>query len=175
MADDDRAGLEAELFGSLFVLLQNLTHRADEELARFGLTSRQWLLLAVLSKWAPGAPPTLSEAAAAYGTSRQNVKQIAAQLARRGWLRLEADPADGRATRLVLTHQMSVFAEPEVVEQQAAFLHEVFSPLSARERRTLRDLVVRCLAHVAAPPAAAGAATRPSRRPTPTDARGEPS
>jgi DNA-binding MarR family transcriptional regulator len=171
MADDTR--VDAELFGSLFVLIQNLTHRADRELARFGLTSRQWLLLAVLSRSSPGAPPTLSEAAAAYGTSRQNVKQIAVQLARRGWLRLEADPADGRATRLVLTDEITVFADPEVMEEQAAFLDEVFSPLSTRERRTLRDLIVRCLAHLAESPAPTG--TGPRSRPMPTPARGEPS
>ena len=169
----EEAGVEAELFGSLFVLMQNLTHRADAELMRFGLTSRQWLLLAVLTKAFPDTAPTLSEAAAAYGSSRQNVKQIALQLAQRGWLRLEADPGDGRATRLVLTDKLAVFAHPEVVEQQAAFLDDVFSALSARERRTLRNLIVRCLSHLTATASPAGA--RPTTRPGPAPTRGEPS
>ena len=67
---------EAEVFGRLFVLGQHLTRRADEALRPVGLTSKQWLLLAVLVKGFPGATPTLTEAAAVYGTSRQNVKQV---------------------------------------------------------------------------------------------------
>lgn len=169
----EEAAVEADLFGSLFVLMQNLTHRADAELVRFGLTSRQWLLLAVLTKAFPGTSPTLSDAAAAYGTSRQNVKQIAVQLAQRGWLRLEADASDGRATRLVLTDKVDVFADPEVVEQQAAFLGEVFSALSPRERSALRNLIVRCLSHLTDAQASAG--TRPATRPRHRSTQGEPS
>jgi DNA-binding MarR family transcriptional regulator len=146
------AQVDAELFGSLFVLVQHLGRRADEELAGLGLTGRQWLLLAVVQKAFPDAPPTLSEAAAVYGSSRQNVKQIAVQLADRGWLRLVPDAADGRATRLVLTRRITEFADPATVELQRAFLAEVFSPLTTAERRTLRDLVVRCVAHLSQPP-----------------------
>ncbi|MCU0266415.1 MAG: MarR family transcriptional regulator [Actinomycetia bacterium] len=147
----DAQVVTAELFGSLFVLMQDLTRRADEQLAPLGLTSRQWLLLAVIEKAFPDSPPTLSEAAAVYGTSRQNVKQIAAQLSQRGWLHIEADPADGRATRLVLTDKVAVFADPAVTAGQVAFLDEVFGGLSDRQRRTLLTLVVRCLRHLATP------------------------
>ena len=38
----------AVLFGSVFVIVQHLTRTADRELADLGLTTRQWLLLAVL-------------------------------------------------------------------------------------------------------------------------------
>ncbi len=145
------AGLTAvrgELFGAMFVLLQNLSQRADAELARFDLTSRQWLLLAVLAtRFGPGVP-TLSEAAAAYGTSRQNVKQIACQLADRGYLTLEPDAGDRRVTRLRLTGRHAVFDEPAVAAEQAAFLAGVFGGLSPAQTRTLRDLVVRCVDHL---------------------------
>ena len=135
---------EPELFGELFVLVQHLTRRADESLAAFGLTSRQWLLLAVLSRF-PGTSPTLTDAARVYGTSRQNVKQVALQLAARGYLRLEPDPADRRATRLVLTDKVAVFDEPDVAAAQSAVIVEVFSSLRDDEVATLRSLLGRCL------------------------------
>jgi len=136
---------EPELFGRLFVLSAHLTRRADEALARFGLTSRQWLLLAVLSRGFPGVSPTLTEAARAYGSSRQNVKQVALQLATRGYLDLVPDPADRRATRLVLTERVALFDEPDVAAAQSAFITDVFAPLSDAEVATLRSLVGRCI------------------------------
>lgn len=140
-----RALDEPDLFGRLFVLSQHLTRRADDALAPFGLTSRQWLLLAVLSRGFPGISPTLTEAARAYGTSRQNVKQVALQLEARGYLDLLPDPADGRATRLVLTDRVAVFDEPDVAAAQSAFIAGVFAPLTDDEVATLRSLVGRCI------------------------------
>jgi len=140
--------VQAELFGFLFLLLQNLSRRLDAGLERFGLTSRQWLLLAVLEKAFPGQAPTLSEAAAVYGSSRQNLTQLARQLADRGYLQIERDPDDARATRLRATTKLGVFAEPAVRAEQAQLLAEVFGALDPAEVRTLRTLVVRCLDHL---------------------------
>ncbi len=81
MTNDELHADRAEVFGSLFALMQHLSRRADQELADLGLTSRQWLLLAILAKPFAGSSPSLSEAAAKYGSSRQNVKQVALGLA----------------------------------------------------------------------------------------------
>lgn len=143
-----RAVDEPELFGQLFVLSQHLTRRADGALAPFGLTSRQWLLLAVLSR-SPESSPTLTDAARVYGTSRQNVKQVALQLHARGYLDLLPDPADRRATRLVLTDRVAVFDEPEVAAAQHAVIAGAFAGLSDDEVAALRSLVGRCLTHLA--------------------------
>jgi DNA-binding MarR family transcriptional regulator len=146
----DEQGLHevrAELFGSLFVLLQNLSRRTDGELERFGLTSRQWLLIAVIDTAFPEQAPTMAEAAAAYGSSRQNVAQIAQQLVARGYLRIEPDDRDRRAVRLVLTARRAVFDDPVVRAEQAQVLADMFGALSPSEVRVLRDLVVRCVAH----------------------------
>ena len=90
MRDDELLATRAEVFGSLFVLVQHLSRRADKELADLGLTTRQWLLLAVLINAFPGRSPSLSEAADKYGSSRQNVKQVALGLEARGFVRLGA-------------------------------------------------------------------------------------
>jgi DNA-binding MarR family transcriptional regulator len=154
---DGLSETDVELFGSLFVFMQQLAQRVDEWLESFGLTSRQWLLLGVLEKAFPGYAPTLSETAAVFGTSRQNVKQVALQLERRGWLRLERDPTDARALRLVLTDRVAVFHDPVVRDEQAAFILDVFDDLSRRERRAFLDMVTRCSTRLSSPPSEGGA------------------
>lgn len=130
------------------MLLQQLTRRVDEALEPMGLTSRQWLLLAVLTRGFPGTSPTLSEAAAVFGTSRQNVRQIAGQLAARGYLTLDTDPADARATRLTLTDRVAAFDEPGTVADQRALLDDLFACFSADEVATLATLVGRWVEHL---------------------------
>jgi DNA-binding MarR family transcriptional regulator len=135
---------DVELFGSLFVLMQQLTFLADEHLRPLGLTSRQWLLLGVIDTAFPERPPTISEAAAVFGTSRQNVRQVVTQLERGGWLRLEPDPVDRRAIRLVPTDRLAVFDDPAVQADQAAVISSVFGGFTSDERRALLDMVTAC-------------------------------
>ena len=148
MPDDDLLTAQAELFGSVFVVTQHLTRRTDAALAVFGLTTRQWLLLAVLGKWFPDRSPSLSEAAQRYGSSRQNVKQIALGLEARGFVRLVPDPADGRTTRIEMTERVRVLDEPAAQVRAAALLRDAFAGLSPAQTFTLRDIVRRWLAGV---------------------------
>lgn len=142
-----RTDAEAELFGTLFVLGQHLTRHTDEALAGYGVTSRQWLLLAVLVRALPGDEPTLTQAAEVYGTSRQNVKQIALQLERRGLVELVPDPGDRRATRIRATPRVAeLFDSPAAVAEQRAFVGRVFADLDDAELDRLGRLVGRCLA-----------------------------
>lgn len=134
-----------DLYWALFVLVQHLSRRMDERLTIVGLTSKQWLLLAVLAQFFPDSHPTLTEAAERYGTSRQNVKQVALGLERRGWLRIEPDPSDGRASRLVLTDRISVFATPALTEEADEFLHSVFAGTPDRDLTEMRRLALELL------------------------------
>jgi DNA-binding MarR family transcriptional regulator len=151
MPDDELLTARAEIFGSIFVVVQHLARRADAELEALGLTTRQWLLLAVLTRWFPGRSPSLSEAAERYGSSRQNVKQIALGLEARGFVRLVPDRDDGRTTRIELTERIGVFDEPEMVARASAMLEDACAGLSPDEILALRDLVRRWLAGVANP------------------------
>ncbi len=164
--DPELLEARAEIFGSVFVVVQHLARRADAELADIGLTARQWLLLAVLQKWFPGRDPSLTEAAERYGSSRQNVKQIALGLEEGGFLRLLPDPADGRTTRLRLTPKVGLFDEPAVATRATAMLADATAGLTREETLALRSLVRRWLAGVTEPGAgvtsrrAAGSHTR---------------
>jgi len=149
MTDDELLAARVETFGSTFVIVQHLARRADAELAPLGITARQWLLLAVLTKGFPGRSPSLSEAAEQYGSSRQNIKQIALGLEAQGYVRLVPDRDDARTTRIELTEQVRIFDQPAMVEQQAAVLADAFAGLSADETLALRDIVRRWLVGLA--------------------------
>lgn len=149
MAEDALLGARAEIFGSIFVVVQHLSRRADEELAALGLTTRQWLLLAVLTRGFPGRSPSLTEAAERYGSSRQNVKQIALGLEERGYVRLVPDEADRRTTRIQVTDRIAVFDEPEMVARSSAMLADACAGLAPADTLALRDLLRSWLAGVA--------------------------
>ena len=143
---DDELQAASDAFGGVFVIVGHLTRLTDHGLADWDLTTRQWLLLAVLARGFGGRSPSLSEAAAAYGSSRQNVKQIALSLETRGYLRLVPDPADGRTTRLVLTGKVRRFDEPEGQARGRDLLEAAFAGLASDDVLALRDLVRRWLA-----------------------------
>lgn len=138
---DDELLIQSELFGSAFVLVQHLGRRMDALLAPMDLTTRQWLLLAVLSK--AGRPLSLTDAAARYGSSRQNVKEIALGLERRGYLRLDPDPTDGRALLLHRTPMVAqAFETPEAQAQGTDFLAGIFAGLSPTQLADLHRLLL---------------------------------
>lgn len=145
MIEEELLATRAEVFGSLFVLVQHLSRRADRELGELGLTTRQWLLLAVLNTAFREASPSLSEAAEKYGSSRQNVKQVALGLEARGFVRLVADPADARATRIELTDRVHEFDEPRMVQKTMDMFDDAFVGLTPVETHDLLDLVRRWL------------------------------
>lgn len=131
----------AETFALTFLVAQHLGRAADAALAPLGVTCRQWLLLALLTRRFP-TPPTLSEAAEAYGTSRQNVKQLAEQLQDRGFVSLRADPADARKLRIhVLPKVAEAFDTPAERAREAELLRQLFAPLPEDDVRTLQRIL----------------------------------
>lgn len=151
MDESELIAIRAGLFGSVFVIVQHLTRTADRELADLGLTTRQWLLLAVLTKGFPDRSPSLSEAAEQYGSSRQNVKQIALGLEAGGFVRLVTDPTDARTTRIEVTERVRVFDQPPMIERTAAMLEVVFAGLTPQETGQLHDLAQRWLGSLTIP------------------------
>ena len=143
--DPQQERAASDAFGRAFVVVGHLARLADARLADWDLTTRQWLLLAVLARGFPSHAPSLSEAAAAYGSSRQNVKQIAIGLESRGFLHLVPDGSDGRMTRLVLTDRIRMFDEPEGVARGRDLLASAFDGLSRDDVLALHDLLGRWL------------------------------
>ena len=137
-----------DLFGYAYAVAQQLTRAADAELARLDLTTKQWFLLAVIERWFPEEPPSLTEAAARYGSSRQNVKQIAMQLQGKGYLRLETDPRNRATTRLHLGPRAAELSRPEEQRRAAGLLAHLTDGLTPAERRRLAGLLRRWSDHL---------------------------
>lgn len=163
--DPEHERAASDAFARTFVVVGHLTRLADARLADWDLTTRQWLLLAVLARGFPDHAPSLSEAAAAYGSSRQNVKQIAIGLEARGFLHLLPDRSDGRTTRLVLTDRVRIFDEPEGVARGRELIASAFVGLAPDDVTALNELLGRWIDALGrerqAPP---GPAERPGER-----------
>lgn len=98
------------IFGALLVTANRLDTMLERELKKFGLTGKQWMLAVVVQNLFD-SPPTIKQAAAAMGSSHQNVKQMALKLQEKGLLIMERDGRDGRVTRLRLADGSEGFWE----------------------------------------------------------------
>ena len=132
---------ESRAFGHVFLLAQRWQVLGDEFLRQWGLTTKQWLLLATLEVRLDGSA-TLGEAARAYGTSHQNVKRIAQSLQESGFLDLTRDPDDRRVLRLNITGKNREFWEAHNAEA-LDFIHGLFGNLNDGETQEFTRLVVK--------------------------------
>lgn len=80
------------LFAGVFIQ-ENRLHAVYDRYNE--MSCKQWLLMAVCNAF--DEPPDLSSLAEAMGCSRQNVKKLALNLEKEGYVTLEKSSADGRA------------------------------------------------------------------------------
>jgi DNA-binding MarR family transcriptional regulator len=119
------------IFGSIFLIANKLQVLGDQYLGRDGITTKQWLLTVMISQFR-GNPPTLSEVAELMGSSRQNVKQLALKLEKKGFLNIQKDEQDARALRLKLTEKSRTFWEQRQMQDEQ-YVEELFKDFSAEE------------------------------------------
>ena len=144
--DEDEAALlgsdaatRIRTFRLIVLLAQELRTLMDQLLRADGLTTQQAALITVVE--AIGAP-SLSQAAAALGTTHQNAKQIATALERKGFLRIDPDEGDRRVRRLVTTAKSRSYWKRRSPSDYEHVL-EWFAGLSEREAETLLELLLR--------------------------------
>lgn len=126
-------------FRLIVVLAQRLRTLMDQRLRADGLTTQQAALTTIVDAI---GEPTLSQAAAALGTTHQNARQLAAALERKGMLVIEPDPADGRVKKLRTTMDSREYWRQRSADDQRYVL-EWFAGLSAPEAGTLFELLLR--------------------------------
>jgi DNA-binding MarR family transcriptional regulator len=126
-------------FRLIVVLAQRLRTLMDEVLREDGLTTQQAALITVVESM---GSPSLSQAAAVFGTTHQNARQVAAALERKGLLRIVADERDGRVRRLVATDRSRALWERRSGSDQQQVV-DWFSALSESEAATLFELLLR--------------------------------
>jgi DNA-binding MarR family transcriptional regulator len=143
---EDVKGLVIELYGSIFLLARRLEYIVDKELAKDNLTTKQFLMIAVIEKMFE-QPPSVKQVAKALGSTHQNVKQMANQLERRGFLRIERDARDRRVLRLKVTEQNRAYWDSRA-EEHERFILGIFSGLEEEGVRSLHAETMRLLATV---------------------------
>ena len=114
---------QAFIYGAIHMLsnrLQTVGDRIDPT-----MSSKQWFLLAVISKFKE-APPNIGDVAQTLGTSRQNVKKMANILEKRGFLRLEKDRDDLRSIQLFLTEKCGNYFKNRE-QQEIEYIERIFS------------------------------------------------
>lgn len=146
VAAGDIAALLGPAFGDISRLFRLRFDRAAQPL---GLTRAQWLCLGRLARF-PGV--TQRALAELMDIAPITLSRIVTRLEREGLVVRRRDPADRRVRRLYLTPR----AEPLIAELYTlarTLEDEVFSVLTAAERRRLKDMLDRILARLADRPA----------------------
>lgn len=123
------------IFGSIFIMANKLQALGDEYFSGSDMTVKQWLLTIMILQFHE-EPPTLSQVAELMGSSRQNVKQIALKLQKKGFLCIEKDGRDARAVRLRLTEKSYSFWE-ERAKRDEQYVMELFRDLDEEETNVM--------------------------------------
>ena len=90
----------AKIFFDLFIIERSLANLFDSVYTKHGLTTKQWLVLAVATNI---DRPTIQNISKALNTSHQNVKAISLNLEGSGFVNLVNDPSDERSTLVIAT------------------------------------------------------------------------
>ncbi|MCF8359277.1 MAG: hypothetical protein K9H26_10990 [Prolixibacteraceae bacterium] len=134
---------EENVFGLILFIAQHWTVNGDAILnEKIGITTKQWMLLIILTKHFETEHPTISQAAEAFGSSRQNLKQVALSLQRKGFLNIKQDKKDSRIQRIILTGRHDPYFEGEENEQwQRNFINSLFENFNTEEMEKLNSFV----------------------------------
>lgn len=131
------------IFGSIFLIANKLQAIGDQYLGEDGMTTRQWFLSIMIAQFENQAP-TLTEVAQVMGSSHQNVKQLALKLEKKGFIRIDKDPTDGRAIRLSLTPKCRAFWM-ERREKDDAFIRNLFNDIDEDELEVMQSAIKKIL------------------------------
>lgn len=134
------------LFGSIFVAANRMDTLLEREFKKFDITTKQWLLSVVIDNLFD-EPPTLKEAAREMGSSHQNIKQVALKLEQKGFLVLEKDEKDSRATRLKLSEHSFDFWK-KLREEGSVFREALFQGIHEDEMVVARSVMEKILSNI---------------------------
>ena len=128
------------------VLGQKLKELADSHLKADGLTINQVLVLIAIERGF-NSPPSISEITALLSTSRQNIKQLTNQLAKKGFVKMFKDQTDKRILRVKTTSINQKYWEHKDPEH-LVFIDQIFEIFSLKEKKNFDELTDRLISHV---------------------------
>lgn len=136
MSKIDDIPTQPYIFGTLFMVANQIDTMLERELNPHGVTTKQWFMSVVITSLFE-QPPTIMEVAKMMGSSHQNIKQVALRLEKKGLLKLAKDPDDARVTRLVMTEYSHKFWG-QTDEAGRQFMENLFSGLSGKDMENMR-------------------------------------
>jgi len=130
-----------------FPLLLFLSHRleyiGDSELKKDDLTTKQYLTVVVIENLYDHSP-SISELAQSLSTTHQNIKQIALQLQKKGFIKIERDENDKRTWRLNVTEKNRAYWNSRAKEHEA-IVRSFFASLTDTEIQTFSTLLLKLI------------------------------
>ncbi|HTY89691.1 MAG TPA: MarR family transcriptional regulator, partial [Methanocella sp.] len=134
---NDKLFLMQQVYATLFSLANKLQVKGDEYLE--GLTSRQMMtMIAIIHLPEDGA--SLNNIARKLGTSKQNVKQLVANMENKGFLAMMPSEYDGRSYNITIT-ESGKQALLENGERGNRLFDDVFRDFTLEELHTLWSLL----------------------------------
>lgn len=132
----------ADSFGYLFLLSRRFEYITDQILKKDGLTTKQLLFLITISSRASPEPPSISQIADILCTGHQNVKQIATQLDKKGFIKMVRDEHDKRRWLLTTTKKNQDYWDSKAQEHTAA-MFSLFRSLTQKEVQDFYNLLLK--------------------------------
>lgn len=139
----ERTQMAVEAFERLLILSHKVEVAMDRLLRQDQLTAKQFQMIATIEKRF-SSPPSIREVAQEIGTSHQNIKQLALQLEKRGYLDILRDENDRRVLRLRLTQKNAEYWKTKAPEH-LQFMMELFVSLDDQELKELNGSLAKAV------------------------------
>ena len=137
---------KVDMFAYFFLITQRMQYVTDQVFQRDGLTTKQWLVSLAIEQGFE-YPPSLSEVADMLSSSHQNIRQIANQLEKKGFLEYSKDPEDRRVLRLRLTDKNKKYFESKS-EEHLGYVLDIFNGFSDEETADFHDHIMSLYKHL---------------------------
>lgn len=142
------SGDRLQAWAAVATLLERLPAALDAQLQRdSGLSHYEHGLLFALDT-APDRMLRLSVLAGYASSTLSRLSRAISRLGRKGWVRREVDPADGRFTRAVLTEEGHALVARSTPAHHALVEELVFAPLTEAQVRQLTAISARIAAAI---------------------------
>jgi DNA-binding MarR family transcriptional regulator len=147
-SDPGLQGDDLRTWVALATVMEWLPVALDEQLQRTaGLSHFEYGVLFALSQ-APEGRLRMSVLAGYANSSLSRLSRAVTRLERQGWVRREADPADGRSTLTVLTPEGRARYDLATPGHADTVQRLVLAPLTRAQQRQLREVAGRIAAAV---------------------------
>jgi DNA-binding MarR family transcriptional regulator len=133
---DNRIDMEREALARFFQLSNKLQTFLDHQLKNDQLTAKQLFLMIVIGTF--DTDPGFSKISERFGTSRQNVKQLALKLEKNGFVEIYTDETDSRYKRIKFTKKAIEYWKQRD-ELDLMMLNDMFKTISLEKMQVLQE------------------------------------